>query len=137
MNTSIPTVALTAKPLEMATPSTAVCSISPASADQPDCLGYGVRFLTEMEVRHQRVLREIHQQVTDQHHQRRIPALPLERGRYQLQQRHRDHEAGGERDQPVERCRAPAPARRDGCRAQHVGARPRSRAYSSEAFNRA
>ena len=82
-----------------------------------------VELFAEMEMRRQRVLGEVNQEVADQDHDGRgFPVKPDRVGR-EIEQRHRHHESGRERHHVVEGADAPAGARDDRNGADDVGAR--------------
>lgn len=81
-----------------------------------------VDFFTEMKMRRESVLGEMHQQITNQDHKRRGLTVGYDRIGREIEQRNGNHESGGERDHVLEGANTPARAR-DDCRGTYdVGA---------------
>ena len=87
-----------------------------------DAGGHRVRLFAEMEVRREHMLRQVHGDKAGERDVRGHVAAAAQCFRKDRQYGDRQQEPGRDAEQQLEAARAPAPAARDGKRAEHVGA---------------
>ena len=93
----------------------------PAQRGPTHRLSDRVLFFAEVKVRRERVLGEMHEQIAEQHNECGVRSAFFDGVRDEVEQTHRDHEAGRERQQRVQSALTPPRPRGNGGRTQNVG----------------